>query len=189
MQREPPPEFQRISLWQVLNADRELFNRLAEECRDGLEPRADGRLPMDIEVAALMIDPTLLQFLSHLPGKAAQSKSRNKPQHRDQTEAEQSDGERQRHQGRGRGRGGKGNRAKGKGGSRQGPYVAVQMPPGLEKCWSRLGRDPLCMKYNQGNCPDQGIPDGDKCSRGLHKCCTPYCGGAHPHFKCTAKNS
>ena len=67
MQRDPPPMFLPVSLWQVMDADKQLFARLAEKCRDGLGPSAAGILPVEQAIRDLMVDVHLNQYLVHLP--------------------------------------------------------------------------------------------------------------------------
>ena len=174
IQREPPPDFRRVALWQVLAADKELFARLSEDCRDGLSADGAGNLPMDVAIKALLIDPNLNLFLSHQPmfGKGRSKGKQTSQGFEPRQDGGNYGGDKAHNQARGgRGKGGKGGRGKNKSWKRDSPYVSPSLPPGLEGCWPRLGREPLCMKYNLGDCPESGVvADGDKCSRGLHKC-------------------
>ena len=180
LQREPPPGFGRVSLWQALSADKELFSRIADKCRDGLSTTAEGKLPMELAILDLIIDVHLNQFLVHMPqgtGHRHQEKTRSQPyvhsapSNLNHPQAANSSS--------GKGKNRRKEKGSGKGkGNRSGP---VQMMAGLEGCWYRVGNDAVCQFYNLGRCNQQ---DKDKCSKGVHRCCKPKCGGAHPYVKC-----
>ena len=64
-----------------------------------------------------------------------------------------------------------------KGGGKTSPPV----PQELRGKWHRTaGGDPICFRSNcRSGCPEKGIKPGQKCSKGLHICAAPRCGGEH----------
>ena len=53
LQEAPPPGYARVSIRQVLQADQQAFLKLAEKLPGGIRRRADGTLPLDVEIPAL----------------------------------------------------------------------------------------------------------------------------------------
>ena len=186
MQRDPPPGFGKVTLWQALGADKELFSRLAEKCRDGLGPDSAGQLPVEVAIKDLMADVHLNQFLAHLP-QGSGNRQNDRQYDRSKQSGQNAQTGAKDKGGRGKGRfNRKGGKGFGKG--KNGPYPVSHMLPGLEGCWSRINRDPICQYYNLGKC-NESARDGDRCSKGLHKCCKPKCGGNHPYIKCPGSSS
>ena len=55
--REPPPGFAKVSINQVIRADRELFTIMAQELQDTVQPDARGNFPMEVKLKELRTDP------------------------------------------------------------------------------------------------------------------------------------
>ena len=74
--------------------------------------------------------------------------------------------------------------AKGKGkGKTKGKGKSSPLPAGLEGCWYNVDGVNVCTDYQFGKCKEN-VADGECCSKGVHKCCTPQCKGLHGHFEC-----
>ena len=65
--REPPVGFSKVSIHQVIRADRELFTIMAQELQDSVQPDARGQLPMEMKLKELRTDPRVTMFLLPLP--------------------------------------------------------------------------------------------------------------------------
>jgi len=64
---ESPPEgYQRITLQQIVNADKKLFLKLAEMTRNGIQVTAKGR-PVDLVFEQAMHHPDVLHLLQPMP--------------------------------------------------------------------------------------------------------------------------
>ena len=190
--RPPPLNHNSVSWEQVFEADRELFYFLGEECRDGVGLSSSGtkivedamkRLMVDIRVTFLLT-PTMggssssaaKRTLVAAAGVPAVSKSAAK---RARKAAAAALGNTVAARGaplvapKGKGKG------KGKGKDRP------SLPPGLEGCWSNVDGENVCMDFQFGRCSE--VAAGQKCSKGLRKCCIPRCKGLHGHFECPNK--
>ena len=69
--REAPSGFARVSVSQVIRADREMFTIMAQEIQGPLQPDARGRMPMEAKMKELRTDPRVTMFLLPLPKQAA----------------------------------------------------------------------------------------------------------------------
>ena len=65
--REPPSGFAKVSINQVIRADRELFTIMAQELQESVQPDARGALPMELKLKELRTDPRVTMFLLPLP--------------------------------------------------------------------------------------------------------------------------
>lgn len=194
LQRDPPPGHRRVTLEQMLLADREIFIRMIESCRSGLLPDVvTGVGPADSAMSRLQLDARITVFLLPLPGSAAsapkvegtsvpgvpgQGTSRialRRKRQREESLAAQPSVQSGKGGAKGKGSKGKGKKGKGKGAS---------MPAGLEGCVNRINGASICYGFNLGNCPHTTIAAGSACEKGLHKCCKPGCGGDHPFYSC-----
>ena len=183
--RDPPPGHKFTSVAQALNADRELWQLIAQESRGELRIVSGVEPPLDKFMRKLTAHTRVNVCLANLPkgtGKGPGGKS----------EGRLSDG-RENPKG-GRGRGGKG--AKGDKGNNKrkcedsvDPKRAeiLQLLKEIPKdCVSRMPktRQFLCVLFQHGRCPHQSK---DRCDRGLHNCwqkdClrkgAPYCECKH----------
>ena len=65
--REPPNGFAKVSIHQVIRADRELFTIMAQELQDSVQPDPRGALPMEVKLRELRTDPRVTMFLLPMP--------------------------------------------------------------------------------------------------------------------------
>lgn len=184
--RDPPPGHKFTSIAQALNADRELWQLIAQESRGELKVIVGATPPLDRFMRQLSTHPRVNVCLANLPkgsGKGPGGKSDAKPSEvRDPPRG-------------GRGRGGKGSKGdKGNNNKRKwdesvDPKRAeiLQLLKDIPKdCVSRMPktRQFLCVLFQHGKCPHQSK---DRCDRGLHNCwhkdClrkgVPYCECKH----------
>ena len=67
LQTLPPPGYGKISVGQILQADRQAWLRLAEKLAQGIRRRPDNSLPMDRALNELEADPRVTFYLLPLP--------------------------------------------------------------------------------------------------------------------------
>lgn len=65
-QRVPPHGFSALSYEQLERADREVFRRMAEDCRDGIQVTAMGVFPMDAALPGILLEATVRMLLQPL---------------------------------------------------------------------------------------------------------------------------
>ena len=76
LQEPPPPGYSRVSVTQVLRADRAVFLRMAEQM-SSLRRSPSGTIPLDVLLANILMDTSVAYHLLPLPaGSAASSDSR-----------------------------------------------------------------------------------------------------------------
>ena len=156
-----PEGYARISMQQLINADRKLFVTLAELTRAGIQTTAAGR-PADNSFKAAMDHPDVLHLLQPLP----QSSSAGTKRVRDPDEPAPSRPSRPQ-KGKGRGKG------KNSPGQSMGS-TTIKMPAGLEEGQpGTKGNNPICFDYNLGGCKLPVFKG--RCKKGLHVCCFKGC--------------
>jgi hypothetical protein len=77
-QREPPRGFSSLTYEQLERADREIFRRMAEVCRAGIQPDQTGKLPMDAALEGIMNESTVRMLLQPLAEAGAAAKMMSK---------------------------------------------------------------------------------------------------------------
>ena len=196
LQRDPAPGYRRTNMSQVLLADSQIFIRMIELCRKGLTDPGTGDLPADKAMQTLMHDARITTFLLALPDSGRSSaagtsfdqgqtmRQSNRPTYKEKRAAAKAKTMaaapyQQAGWKGGKGKGKSNSKGKGKG------KASGSRPPGLENTWTTHRGAPMCDLYNLGNCPDSGtVAPGSACSRGIHVCCVPFCGDAHPYHQC-----
>jgi hypothetical protein len=178
---QQPPGVGTVSMDQIIQTDRELSVLLVEACRAGIQP-VGGVRPLDTAIQGLLYNPRLATLLLprvHHASSSSSSRVSGKGDHAGpspwkvwkQDQKAKGKGKSFSPKGKGKGAGPKG---KGKG--------KFSMPPGLENCWQKINGQNACYGFNLGTCEECEV--GKSCSKGLHLCCTPRCGGKHPHISC-----
>ena len=177
-----------ISVDQVLKADKHFWIRLVELTRNGILPRPNGRLPIDLAIPTARLDPVFNAILQPLPrpassagaGYAAQkafaSAGPNAGPYQPAVKAKG--------KGKGKGRGKKGG---GKGGKRgHGAGGGSGVPDELKglRLLTNSGYN-YCWNFNlKDGCQQAGM--GQHCSRGFHGCMK--CGSKdHGYQQCPKK--
>ena len=84
MHRDPPPEFNRIAVSQLIEADRKVFSRLIEL---DVKPRkaADGTFPMDQALTQALESYEVSFSLMHLQSRAAPPPNRPNKRQREES--------------------------------------------------------------------------------------------------------
>ena len=194
-----PRRFEKVSVPQILCADKELFIRMAEETRSGF--KALGNIsakvyPLDDIMKAAMKHPRVVQLLLPHPiatGAGRSQEPRNEKK-RDNSESQQinhlkneikklkasSSSNHQPAWNDGKGKGKGGSKGKGKGGGKgNGRKAKPPMPQELHGMRSEINGKNLCFAYNMKNgCSTSGK---DRCERGHHMCCYPECQAPEDH--------
>lgn len=158
LQEAPPPGYARVSIHQVLQADQQAFLKLAEKLPGGIRRRADGTLPLDVEIPALEHSSRVTFHLLPLPSQEAKRTSSTVTTDTDPSINKWA-------------RKGKG---KGKGKPPKGLPDALKDKVTVTKTGKRI-----CWMYNLPEGCKSGVKDGQSCDRGLHICAEPRCGKAH----------
>ena len=198
-----PRRFEKVSVPQILSADKELFIRMAEETRSGF--KALGNIPakvypLDDILKAAMKHPRVIQLL--LPHPIAVSAEKPQEQRNDKKrdnadsqqinylkneikklKASNSKNNMDPSHGfqptwtEGYGKGGGKRKGKGKGGNKgkgkQERPHSVPMPKELHGMKSEINGKKLCYSYNMRS--GCTVSGKDRCERGFHMCCYPGC--------------
>lgn len=157
---EPPSGYARVMQQQLINADRRLWQKIAELTRSGIQATAQGR-PIDLIWAQACSHPDVLHLLQPLPA-AAQASAPPKDSRPNPYQP-----------GNGKGKNDKG---KGKG---KGFVMPVDLKHGIP---NTSNGHRICFAYNRGSCPNR--TKSGRCQFGLHVCCFPKCHKNHPYSQC-----
>jgi hypothetical protein len=171
--RSAPAGHNRVTLDQLLTADRALFVRLAELTRAGIVPAANGIRPLDVVFQATMVEQEIVQLLMQLPGTSSSS-SKRALENADDTPPWQGDGKNKKRKGspgKSGGKGGKSGKGAKNGKSQSQP---PSLPAGLEGSSRTPEGSHICFSYNFGKCD----PKSSGCNKGKHVC--TKCFGSHP---------
>ena len=68
---DPPPGYSRVSVQQILAADRAAWMKIAEWTTDGIQRKADGTLPLNLLFTRCMSEPSVTFHLLPLPMSGA----------------------------------------------------------------------------------------------------------------------
>ncbi|CAE7403202.1 unnamed protein product [Symbiodinium sp. CCMP2592] len=189
------PGYRKVSLRQILRADKLAFSKLSEAGED-IRADASGTLPLDAAIGAILHDYDLIVALLPMgdldgKGKNANGRGGRPGPYSDNAPWKGKNG---------KGKGGwnskgsdswtgkgkntwqaKGKSPKGKG---SGAGKPEWLPEGLRfqgaSAWNNKGNK-VCYGFNLGTCSDAN------CQKGDHTCCIFKCGGDHPVGKCPLK--
>ena len=155
-----PDGYAKISMQQLINADRKLFVKLAELTRSGVQLTATGR-PCDAVFKEAMDHPDVLHLLQPLPASSSSAAKRPRDSNDDSTSSRPV---------RPKGK----NKGKGRGNNQTSGSVTIRMPAGLEEGQpGTKGGNPICFDYNLAGCK-LSVFKG-RCKKGLHVCCYKGC--------------
>ena len=189
LSRKPFTGFHQVSIQQIHELDTEVFLKLAEQTREGLDLNIDGTYCLDVLLLNAMADPqvTMLAMPRQKPvGQASSDLKRSFSEvqsggatPRSSSARGQGSGKAAKGQGSGKGQGkmqGKAHRGKR---SKDNPMV----PPAFKDakgtmCTVYKGKR-ICFAYNLQGC---NLPVGptNECIKGAHICAREGCGGNHP---------
>ena len=168
---------QAISVQQIIKADRQIWIRLIELTREGINPDATGRKPIEINLPIARLDPMFCALLQPLPrsySPGPYDKANGNSRGSNDNSAPYSQGAKGT---KGKGRGAKGKGRGGKGNTRGGKAPAA-LPDELKGFRTQTNSgNSYCWKSNMAcGCPDAKV--GNYCNKGFHGCMK--C-GSHQH--------
>lgn len=148
--REVPVGFSKVSIEQLLRADKEVFTLMAQELTGSLKARADGTLPMNEKLKALVYHPRITQHLLPLP--KGQSRA---------VDVASSSGDKDEDPVR--------KVPKPKKKAKASPKAKAKCPEEL-KSFEQFDKSgsPICWAFNLGGCKDP-VNNG-RCKKGVHIC-------------------
>ena len=167
LHKDVPHGYHRVTITQILKADRELFVLMADECRASIIPRLGNVRPLDVAIKTLMHHPDVAYLTLPLAGSAGKAKDRTS-----KGEEGPYPNPKAKSKGKGKGR----DKGKGKG-------TKSEVPTG---CVSRLadGRN-VCYGFNSARgCSNASIVAGSRCRFGFHICGRLGCHGNHSMLSC-----
>jgi hypothetical protein len=183
--RKPLEGYAALSIQQVMRADRHAFVKMAEMTAAGLKRRADGTLPVETALSAVIATTHFQFLLMQLPGKAAGAQGSAEPPAPDKL-AKKRKHEEEVAAAKVKKAAKVAAKAAVKTGARpasapagKGAGKGQRMPLAL------IGCDPckpdgsrICFNYNLGTCKAQIAP-GAACPAGWHVCCMKGCFAPH----------
>ena len=163
MDREPPKGYRKVTLEQVLNADRELWVLVSEYTGSSVAPRADGSKPVEEAINRFKDHPEVAFLLLPLPHGTSSGSTPHVT-----TLPPRSDHEQLR-------KWPKGGKGKGSGkGKTDGKFTSTSVPSLPPGCVRRWGNKPICINFNGRGC--DFAKAGKRCRNGFHVC---YKDGCH----------
>lgn len=168
LHKDVPHGYHKVTITQILKADRELFVLMADECRSTIVPKLGNARPLDTAIKTLMHHPDVAYLT--LPLAASGGKAKGKGSKSDDgpypTPKAKS--------------GAKGRKGKDKG---KGKGTKSEPPSG---CVPRLadGRN-VCFGFNSSRgCSNASVVAGSRCRFGFHVCGKLGCHGNHSMMSC-----
>jgi hypothetical protein len=185
--RKPFTGFHQVSIQQIHELDAEVFLKLAEQTREGLDLNIDGTYRLDALLLNAMADPqvTMLAMPRQRPMGQASSdlkRSFSEVQGGDSGPnfpSAKGQGKTAKGQGSGKGQGksqGKTHRGKR---SKDTPMVPLAFKDAKGTMCTAYKGKRVCFAYNLQGCNLPVGPTGE-CIKGLHVCAREGCGGNHP---------
>ena len=171
LMRSVPSSYRPITVSQIMEADKHVWARMSEYCRDGLVVDVAGTYPMERALKKALLDPITVSLLQPLPAHSHSSHSessghRQAPYLQSQSGKGSKGGPKGWRSGKGHGKGQKGK---------------ARLPEGLEGSSVTSKGKRICFGFNLGSCKDRN------CMKGLHVCCK--CGSnGHSFQQCPDKN-
>ena len=168
-----PDGYAKISMQQIINADRKLFVKLAEGTRSGVQTTGAGR-PLDQIFRATMEHPDVLHLLQPLPTAASNKRSSDSSYDKPDTKVP-----RPKTKGKGKAKGQQGTGS-----------LTIKMPAGLEGGTpGNRNNQPICFDYNLPHGCKLPVTKG-RCRKGMHICCVKNClQSGHTFQSCPSKRS
>lgn len=175
IRQQPPPNFQKATLTQLLRADRQAFVRLQELSRDGIKPDPTGTRPLDRLIENLTGDHTVTFHLlptAHpvkVQGDSSKKSDDKKGSYNDYSKWGGHKANKQ----------WKKKQTWSKGGNKNGG----KLPEALRGCASSTPQgDRICFAYNINGC--NKCKPGESCDRGKHVCANKGCFQNHSKTEC-----
>lgn len=160
---EPPPNYSRTTINQLLRADREVFLYMSQHCKD-IRPDVAGNRPLDNMLQEALKDYHTSFHLMPLPQDRGYQPWRREAGDHSSTTFDQD------HKGKG---------GKGKGKNKNKTGGSSVAPRGMTGCVGRdaKGRN-ICFDYNLNDCKHAAA--GGTCKKGRHVCFKANCFKTHP---------
>lgn len=181
LRQEPPPNYSRPTLPQVLKADRQVFLFLIRTGVD-LKRLPDGKLDMDAKIFKALESYEVGFHLLPMPkatGKAEVQSSASSPAQPAWNAGKGGNQPWRRWQPYNKGKGKSSWTSKGKGGKSMGQGLLPRPLLGRDNTSTDAHQRRLCFDYQLGKCTSN-VPDGSECPRGWHLCCRRGCYAPHP---------
>jgi len=170
----PLAGYTRTSFRQVLEADKKLFEELANATRPGVQAIVNGT-PLDLVFEDCMNKPEVVHLLQPLTGKSTEYKSKEKPApNRPSPYKPQKPWKKAKAKARCR------ERTKGS------PKMPLVLLNGGCRAITNAG-DAICYGFDLGTCTNK--VNAGRCDRGYHVCALPKCGKHHAYVNCPTKSS
>ena len=179
LRNEPPPNYVRPSLPQILKADRQVFLWLMRNGVD-LKRQPDNSLELDMKMLQALESYEVGFHLLPLPKLAGRSEGSSQQQGQSPQQPFKNNSRSQPYQSKGKGKYGQ-QKGKGKGG--QGVLPKPLLGRNNVPVDSHNRR--LCFNYQMGKCSE--VADGAQCNRGWHLCTRRGCHAPHPEKDHDAK--
>ena len=178
LHREAPPGYAQVSIDQIHRVDKEIWIRLADETRGGLQPvMASGAFVLDAILPKIMLEARIVNLLN--PHQVAMSSGgRQAPpaptgvkRGGDAAALQSALAENKRLKQQLKGKGGKGGGGKDKGGKAGNPGGSkVKMPAELTGLPATINGVNACFDFNMKKGCSNSIDGNDMCHRGKHGC-------------------
>ena len=162
-----PEGYAKVTMKQLMEADKRLFHELADHTRAGVQAGPQGR-PLDRVFSLCTSSADVMHLLQPLP---APKPSILDPKFTERPHPYQREFKGGKEKGKGK--------AKGKGG---------RMPLAMVEAGCRAftnSGDPICFGYSLGSCTNKVVKG--RCEKGFHVCAMPKCGKHHPFTQCPMK--
>ena len=173
--RPVPPSHMPITTTQILEADKTVWARCAQLCREGLSPKV-GKYPLEEALLQARTDPVVISILQPLPKPVQATSSWRPAPYNNATSS--NDGHN-----KGDRKGGKGKKGYLKGnGKGKTTFSQNWLPKGLKGRPTTKSGEKICYAFNLGTCHTTG----PKCERGSHVCTA--CNEGHAYVNCPKKN-
>ena len=173
LRNEPPPNFMRPALPQILKADRQVFLFLIRVGVD-LKRQPDNSLQLDEKIFTALQSYEVGFHLLPLPKATQKAETPSQPAHNAPSYGSGKGNwtDRRSHPYKGKGRG-----SHGKGKNKSGRSVLPKFLLGRDKTNMDMHGRRLCFNYQMAKCND--APDGGECPRGWHLCSRKGCHAPH----------
>ena len=190
--RKPLTGFHSVSVQQIHELDAEVFLKLSEQTREGLDLNGDGTYRLDALMLDVMADPLITMLAMPRQKPVGHAPTDNKRSFSDfqSSEWSQTKGAGKGAKGKGQGKSdGKTKRGKRSKDKQNGPRSMV--PDAFKDAKGRMttihNGKRICFAYNLQGCNLPVGPTGE-CIKGAHVCAREGCGGNHPqHYENCAK--
>ena len=176
--RTPPPGYRQVSINQLLEADKEMWKRMADSCRTGIVPSPGYARPLDLAMCKHMESSEVMYFLLPLPASSSARETTYGPV-RDykKGDGKKGSGKKGDHKGSGK----KGDKSKGT----QFNSEALGWPAGT---FPKLkSGQHFCFPFNTAKGCNKA-KTGARCPIGWHLCAKRGCEGKHSAVGCAANS-